>query len=261
MAKFNMSNLVKTADRYLRRNASSIWLGMSIVGFVSASVCAVDATVKAVKHVEEVEKETGEKMDGKGIVKECSKFYIAPVSFILGSTALTIMADKKNSAKYAAAVSIAKAAEEVLSDRIHYEMDYLGKKKINEIDEKVSQNITDRMPDIDYTKVYIPDDMDLCLEPITGRYFAGNKVTLDAAVNAVNSQLNDIQECDMNLFFEHLDSVNLECCEIGAMVGWNREKTKQISARLIPTTARDGKLCWVINYLDRPFYGYEMPFH
>lgn len=252
-------NLSKTLRQFgrkasltLKKYAPQILAGASIAGAVTTTVLAVKATVKAVRHTDEVKEELGvDELSATEIVKENYKFYIPTAVSLTATVATGVLSCVKSTRKIAALTSMYNTAITAKEEFMEASREIVGKKKTEEIEAAVTEKELSR------------DDMSMISGATHTRY--GNVLFKESesgqyfysSYAAVQQQ---IAEYNNELIGNEYQSLNELCYKfeiphdsgVGDEFGW-RADTGLVDMYTVdshhPLTHEP---CAVIKYHDRP---------
>ena len=170
------------------------------------------ATVKAVKRVEEAEKEKGEKLTKKEVVKVAGPAYIPAVVVGVATITCIIASNEVNKKRQEALVEAYKALNESYSEY----RDKVKEEYGEEADEKVREKIAREkgIPEKDHH----PADVLLFFDEYSNRYFWKSMADVNEAKYHLNRNFALRDYADLNEFYEFL---GLGPTAYGAEVGWS----------------------------------------
>lgn len=258
-----MSNLRWKVEKFAKRNAATILTFVGAAGVVVTSIAAVKGTTKAVKLLEQAEKEKGEELSKKEIVKVAGPSYIPAVVIGVSTIACIFGANVLNK-KTQAALSSAYA----LIDQSY--KDY--KRKLVELHgEEMHQEIVDAIAVEKADKVYLNAnnlagscylDLDedfsdpvLFYDEYGNRYFESTIEKVITAEYHLNRNYVLRGSTDLNELYEFL---GLEPTDYGAEVGWcTGSEIYWIDFNHRKVVMEDGLECYIIEMPFGPMADYE----
>lgn len=196
----DLSKIGKKVAKFAQNNSEKILLGVGIVGSVATTVVACKQTVKATRLVDKTERELGRKLTAKEKVKICWKTYLVPAGMQATSVASLVLSGTESARKMAVVTAACKVSEQALQKVVDKTEEIVGKKKMEEIDNAIAQDMVDANP---YKGSYenlprtSPDANMLCYETLTGHYFLSRPTDLDKALNDLNYTLNSSIDDDV----------------------------------------------------------------
>lgn len=236
-------------------------------GMATSAVMAVKSTPKAMKILQDKEKEKGEPLTCEEKVKSAWRCYIPSIAVGVTSAALiftsTGIYSKRNAqlsndyAKLATHAEITRMALREYRDKV---IETVGEEKEAEIRQAAAkEGVPYIIRDEHHSRKSGRRDMAfavgecLCLEPTSGRYFRSNINQILDAMNRINNQINTGQP--MASFNDWLYELELDDVEGGCYVGWNLNKLMKLDfyAELAP----NGEPCVVIDYISKPTDDYD----
>lgn len=202
-------DIIKT----LKKHRTVISACVTIAGIGATVYSAIKESPK-VKEVLEEYKENDvvptKKEKARVIVTGFKKTFIFG-GLTVANILYSVNAETKEKMAYQAALAV---GEKMFTDYRKEVKESVGADKEKEIHEN---SVINNMKELKTIPV-CDDDEVMYYEPITGRYFACTKETLDAAVNEINRLLNLGDEVTLNTFF---DELGLERTSAGDILGWD----------------------------------------
>lgn len=265
-------NFGKWADK----NSPAILLVVGITGFVATTVLAVKETPKAVKKIEESEKEldcireaiedcTDEEEDLKktykkekvnlylNTAKDMAILYGPAALLAVSSTLCLVKSHKIESGRLTAvttAYQISEVARKEYKDKV---LEVLGEKKEHEIRDAINKDRVKNDPPDKESDVYNSTQDTLCYDSMSGRYFRSNKTRLEQAANKLNRRLMNEMYISLNEFY---DEVNLDHIRLGDELGWNIDYS-DIDLYLTSMLSDEGVPVLVLDYRIAPRYDFR----
>lgn len=254
-------DLIKPAQKAITDNSAAILTGVGIVGTVTTAVLTAQATIKAVRAIDELEPHD----DGEGNILPVTKreiavtvvpLYVPAVS--AGITTVTAIffshqISSKQSAAFAAAYGISEKAFQEYKDKV---VEKVGSKKETTIVEALAQDRVDATP-MDGKEVIVIGAGDvLCFEELTGRYFRSTIEAVKAAENKINHEVLNTGYSSLGAFY---DELGLPATALGDQLGWNMDHLLDVTYSA--TFAADGVPCISIGFKADPIPDYHRPLH
>lgn len=255
MNKPNVSKIFKKVGVTLSKHSPEILTGIGIAGMVTTTVLAVKATPKALQLIEEEKaKANVEKLPPVEVVKTTWKCYVPAAVTGAVSVACLIGASSVSLKRNAALATAYKLSETALAEYQDAVIETIGEKKEKDVKDKVAEKQIEKAP-INKSEVFITDKGNtLFLEPLSQRYFKSDYETIRGAVNDLTGSIytGAFDYVSVNDFY---DAIGLKHTDIGDDLGWNTFNPLKLSysAQLLD----NGEPCVVIDYDNRPKYGYD----
>jgi hypothetical protein len=153
-------------------------------------------------------------------------------------------------AELAAATSLAAANEAMLAAYQKKAIEELGIEKANDVQAKAAESLMQRREvDCEYIEA-TSHGADIFFDPLCNRLFTSSKTFIDKCVAEINTKIVGGFEMfqSVNDFYRQLD---LKPSILGSYAGWNIDKKLSVDTS-IPSKTKDGRLCWLINYVNAP---------
>ena len=265
MKKQDVTKFFKTIQNGLKKHSPEILTGVGILGMISTTIAAVNATPKAMELIEEKKKELGLKPDEKltrvETVKTAWKPYIPTIVTGTAAIACLVGGSKISARRNAALITAYQISTTALNEYKEKVVETVGETTAKEIREKIVEKRKhdgeSSANDISETRarVYIPDGGDVLFhEPISNHYFKSSKNKIGEAVNYLNGRMIDGQEMYMSLN-EFLDEFDLKHSIIGNDIGWTVDRRIDITFDL--SESERGEPCYEIVYIQPPEHGFN----
>lgn len=245
--------LIKNVKRFTIKHSPEILTGLGIAGMITTAVMTGNATIKAIKLIEN-KKETNDfsELTKKETIKIVWRCYLPPVVTGVVSTACIIFASsvnlKRNTA-LAAAYALSETALKEYQDKV---VEVIGEKKGRLVKDSVAKDIINKNP-VNNNEVIITEKGNtLCYDVISGRYFKSDIEKIKQIKNELNSRMLNDSDISLNDFYYEL---GLDSILIGDDLGWNVNKGL-IDLDFSSQLSADGEPCLVINYRLAPTYNY-----
>ena len=214
-----MNGLVRGSKLYFKRNASTILTVVGGAGVVTTTVLGIKATPKALKLIENAEKEKGEKLTKLEKVEVAAPVYIPTMLAGAGTLACIFGANILNKRQQAGLMSAY-----ALLDNSYKEY----KAKVEELHgEGTNERITDEIAKDKYEeqKIEPKDETQLFYDEFSGRYFRSTPTRVMLAEYNVNRGIHHHGGALLSEFYKDVgleDDVE-EYSEIGWTEGGNYE--------------------------------------
>ena len=248
MNKVNVAKFAKSVQSSVARHSPEILMGIGIAGMFSTTVLAVKATPKAVRLIEEAEREKEDKLTPVETVKTCWKCYIPAVATGVFATACLIGSSSVHAKRNAALATAYKLSETALSDYRDKVIETIGEKKEREVRDKVAKDRIEKQP-VSKSEVIMTDRGNtLCYDYQSGRYFNSDIDRIKKAENNINKRLLNEMYVSLNDFY---DELGLSSTALGDELGWNYDG-ELLELHLSSQLADDGRPCIVVNYNIAP---------
>ena len=233
-----MTNLLEASKLFFKRNGSFILTCVGAAGVIATSVTAVKATPKAIRLLEEKEKEKGEKLTFLEKVKVAGPAYI-PSAAIGASTIACIFGanglNKRQQATMMSAYALLDTSYKQYKNKV---AELYGDESDKVIKEEISKD------------AYIEDGIDydpnkeLFFDFYSLRYFAATIGEVMNAENRINEILSKSGYVSLNTFYE---AVGLPPVDFGYNQGWNWEECNYVVFKHEKATMLDGLECTIIS--------------
>lgn len=250
----NWSNVAKNVQTFMVKRSPEILTGLGIAGMFTTVVLAVKATPKALRNIEDLERDGLIPVPKIEIVKSCWKCYIPAAVMGLTSTACLIGATSVSARRTAALAAAYQISETAFSEYRDKVVETIGEKKDKLVREKISEDRVENQP-VSKSEVFITNKGDtLFLEPLSKRYFKSDIELIRKVENKLNKEmLQGISGyVSLNEFY---DDIGLERTDLGDDLGWNVEKLIDIA--FDPTITDDERPCLAMHYIHPPRYKYD----
>lgn len=253
MHKPRVSTVIKSIQKSVTRHSPEILMGIGIAGMVTTTVLAVKATPKALRLLEEAQRESEDGLTGTDKVKVCWKCYIPAAVTGVVSVSCLIGASSVNNRRNAALATAYKLSETALTEYRDKVVETIGEKKEQLVREKVAEEHIKKNP-VSKNEVLITQKGEtLCYDSISGRYFKSDIDKIKKTVNDLNRRMLNDMYISLNEFYYELD---LDGIGVGDDLGWNIDNGF-IDIDFGSQLADDGTPCVVINYSLAPRYDYS----
>ena len=139
MSKFNSTKFISSIKSTIVSHSPEILTGIGIAGMIATSIMAIKATPKAIKLIEEKEKEVGDKLTPIETIKATWKCYIPATVTCVTSTACLIGASSVNARRNAALATAYSLSKTALSEYKDAVVETIGEKKEKVVRENVGR--------------------------------------------------------------------------------------------------------------------------
>lgn len=240
--------LLPTLRNYISKHDSEILTGVGIAGMLTTTVLAVKATPKAMRLIEEEQKEREEPLSKIDIVKAAWPAYIPAGVTCTFSVISLVMALKTNNKKNAMLATAATLSERALAEYKDKVIEVVGEEKEKEVRDAIAKDRMKKDPVSSHEVIITGSGGSLCYDIVAGRYFESDINKIRKAENILNRRIMDDMYASLNDFYEAL---GIACTPLGNTLGWN---TNDGLVQLYFSTqlSDDEKPCLVINYSVSP---------
>lgn len=250
-----MANFLNCSKLFLKRNASTILTCVGGVGVIATSVMAVKATPKALKSLEEAEKQKGEKLTTFEVVTTAGPAYIPAIVMGASTIACIFGANALNKRQQAALMS----AYALLNSSYN---DY--KKQVGELyGEDAHDKVKEEIAKDKYEKVDVQNEDDgkqLFYDDFSQQMFRATTEQVLQAEYAINKTLARSSGAYLNEFYELL---GIPQPEYGDYLGWSSAElfdtywNSWIDFEHKKVVMDDGLECTIITFSQDPTYDFE----
>lgn len=266
-------NLIKSIDK----NIPNALMIMGIAGVFATTYFAVEATFKAVEHINEArkikEEMTGDaKLEPKEVVKACAKDYTKTAVALTATIACTTCAYSEEARKATLATVAYRTTLDMLTDKERFQEKLeatIGPKKTKQLKEEYdiekAQKYINEEVESSSIKARTGDETVVIIDINQGRSFYSTVNNVKDAFNNFRTEaVNDITEDSFGYMDEYKDSyrkplndlnaeLGIEFSEMGHTLAYSFKEIQNLHPRLTPSQTSDGKLCWALSY--------NMPMH
>lgn len=234
----------------VKDNRGPIAIAVGTAGLITTTIWAVKDTPKAMKLIEEAEEEKKAPLTRKEAMEAAWKCYIP--SAVLGTLSVSciVFGCKANSDKQAMMATACSLSETALKEYRDSVKEVLDEKQQEEVEHKVAEKELKRNPDHSYIRP--KENLQLCYESLSGRYFES---TIDK-LQAIEAQLNYIlvtqDYVSLNTYYDHL---GLDTVDGGDDKGWETHLTGDIHMYFLAELAPDGTPCILVKHGTYPEWG------
>lgn len=249
-----MNSLLNQSKLFLKRNASTILTCVGSAGVIATSVLAVKATPKALRILEEAEKEKGEKLTKTEVVINAGPVYIPSVLVGASTIACIFGANILNKRQQAALMSAY-----ALLDNSFKEY----KNKVNELyGEDADTNVRSEIVKDKYraNPANVNANKQLFYDEYSQRYFES---TTEDVLRA-EYELNRLLSIDYGVFLnEFYELLGLEPVDYGDFLGWSTyylcdmQWNSWVEFEHTKVVLDDGLECTIISIGIEPTFDFE----
>ena len=249
-----IENFIKSTKGFMHKHSPEILTGIGVAGMITSTVLAVKATPKALRLLEEAQKEKEDLLTSVEIVKAAWKPYIPAIVTGVMSTACIIGASAVNAKRNAALATAYTISERALLTYRDKVVETIGEKKEKDIRQKVAQEEVDTKP-LSSSQVYITQKGEtMCMDRISGRYFKSDIDQIKKAVNELNRQILCQNYISLTQFY---NLIGLDSIKSSDYLGWNIDDG-MIEVEFSACLTDDGEPCLVMDFGTAPKYDFDM---
>lgn len=249
-----MNGLLKSSEKFLKKNASTILTCIGGVGVIATTVLAVKATPKALILIKEAEEEKGEKLTVIETVSVAGKVYI-PAAITGASTVACIFgANVLNKRKQASLMSGYALIDSAFKDYKNKVEELYGKGTNDIVKYEIAKDQYEE-EDVD-----IEDDKQLFYDEYSRRYFQSTIEDVQRAEYRLNRDINMRGWFELNEFYELLDIPPLKGGEgLGWSEGGNLDRYWQgwVDFTHKKVEMDDGLECYIVTFFQEPYHDYD----
>ena len=253
MNKTKLSTVLNTVQTAVTKHSPEILTGIGIAGMITTTVLAVTETPKAIRLLEQAEKEKGEKLTASDKVKACWKCYIPAAVTGTVSVACLIGASSVNVRRNTALATAYKLSETALSDYKEKVVETIGEKKEQAVKDAIAKDKVTNNPPVQRDIIVTGNGESLCYDVTFGRYFKSSIESLKKIENELNRRMRNEMHISLNEFYYE---VGLDDVAAGHDLGWDIDNgyiELDFSSQLTP----DGTPCIVISFANPPRYDFR----
>lgn len=237
-----------------KKNQPEILIGMGVVGMITSTVMAVNATPKAIQLIEDKKDEMDvTRLTKKETVKAAWKPYIPAATLGAISTACIVtgtMGNRKRASAMAAVYAISENSLRKYQDKV---VEICGEEKAKEIETSiVKDRIKEKPVLVEHENTdlvtYTGNGNVLMFDTLSGRYFRSSTNAIERAVNNLNKHMMSEHYVTLNELYIELDMPTID---IGNMVGWDVEKD-MVDVDYDTEVDVDGTPYVIINHRNKP---------
>lgn len=252
MKTIAVKNVAINIGKFISKNSPTILTIATVTGIGVTAFFCTNATIKAVRIVDELEEEKEEPLTKLEIVQACWKCYIPAMASAGGSIVCAISSNAVNARRNAALASAYVLATDALKTYKDKTEEILGASKSQQIQSEINQDVFKNNPHDNATLIRTGYGETLCLDSISGQYFRSSIEKVRWAINEANKELLNGGYVTINDLYYLL---GLKESVLGSELGWHIEDGLIIvnfDSELNP----DKEPCLVLNYPSLPRYRY-----
>lgn len=262
--KFKVPVGIKKILVKAEKNSPAILTGLGIAGGITTTVLAVKATPKALKLIEEAEKEKNKarkadepniKLTTPEVIKAIWKPFLPVVAMGGASIACVIGANSVHTRRHAALYSAYKLSETALSEYKDKVEEVVSEKKMKDIKQKVAEgHVKQVIDDEKKAQIIIADGGDTWfVDAMSNQPFKSSKNAMDAAANKLNKAMRSEMYVSLSQLYDELGIPHTGVSdEIGWCIGGD-----EIDIELSDTIVIDNRVYIVMDFRVRPVYGFD----
>lgn len=274
MNKPNVTKLLNTAKKTMKKRSPEILTGIGIAGMITTVVLAVKATPKAMELINDAEEkgrlklEKEDKYDNKhinalakevrkplNVIKVAWKPYIPAAVTGITSIACLIGANSVHAKRNAALMTAYQLSTTALADYREKVVETIGEKKEAAVRDKVAKKQIEENPKNDAQIIMTGKGNTLCYDSHSDRYFRSDIDKIRNAVLTLNEKMINGNEMYVSLN-DFYDELGLKHTESGDRIGWRIDKGR-LDVRYSAQITDDNEACIVIDHLTPPEYGFD----
>lgn len=247
-----MSNLLNTAQRFVKKNSATILTVGGAIGVVATAVTAVKATPKAMALLDKAKEEKGVELTMVETVKIAGPAYISSVLIGAGTLACIFGANILNKRKQASLISAYALLDNSYKEYKNKVKDIYGE----EADANVRHEIAkDHVQDVEKP----PGEKKLFFDMYSMKYFEATIEDITAVENAINREMQTHEAVSLNYY---LDLLNIphdnQYSELGWSVGQMHDMywTSWIDLYTEVTELDDGLELCIVTIMQEPVPNY-----
>ena len=267
MDKQNVTRLFKAFKSGVSKRSPEILTGIGIAGMITTTVLAVKATPKALRSIEEAEREKYNKLNDDGgfstgrealtvveTVKVAWKPYIPALITCTASVGCLIGGNRVSARRNAALAAAYQLSTTALNEFKEKAVEVVGEEKAKEIRDKVVEDKKEKVANSGVTYIISNDDDILMYEPLSNQEFKSTTNKVEKAVNTLNRRMITGSEEAISLN-EFLIELGLKQAAMGDDLGWS--PSFPIDLAFDADLNEQDKPRLYISYITPPFYDYR----
>ena len=276
MKKEELMSTVKMVKGVLSKNSPKILTGIGIVGMVTATVFAVQATPKAMQLIEEEKRRKNEeavedaieqgqpkvnqitKLKPIEVVKVAWKPYVPALCTGIASIGCIIGASSVSARRQAALYSAYKLSETAFSEYREKVVETVSDKKLKEIKQKIAEDKVEEAtkPGNDSKVVVLSEDGEAWfIDPFSNATFKSSKSKIWDAANRVSRNMIYDMTASLSDFY---DELGLDHTSTSDSLGWHIDKSI-VEPDFSDAVVKGNRAYIVVDFLVKPTYGYDDP--
>lgn len=263
----NIKAMLYTAQAAIVKNLPSILTGMAVVGTITTTIFAIQATNEAKyiledklfeKFNEELNNElyadnkqtTEAKLTKKEVVKYAWKCYIPTAISACTTIACIVGANCVSLRRQAAIAGLYSLSEASLKDYKEKVAETIGKEKAKKMQAEVKEEKVKASPPKDGQVIMTGYGSTLCWDTLSDRYFKSDLETLRRIQNDLNHRLLSEMWISLNELYEE---IGLKDIKLGYDLGWSVDHP--IDMRFDAVLTPSGEPCLCLDYEIGPVSG------
>jgi hypothetical protein len=258
------ASITSTLSQKIVQNSSAILTAAGVAGVVFTGILSARAAIRAHDDILAEEErryvndpnDPGTPLTAKEKVQLTWLHFVPPLSAGLVTIGCVISAQSINTKQKAALLSLYTLSDRALTEWRDKTRELQGDSKYAKIEEEIIRDrVANRDPMDDRNLLSdsrrLDEKMVECLDVWTDRYFWGNQNIVDAAVNAINAEINNNNYASLNMFY---DMIGLGNVPMGDDFGWNLDHKLDVS--YFYTSARDASPVMGVTFQKPPKQDY-----
>lgn len=248
------NKMVHNIQAFVNRNSAQILAGVGIGCSIGAVGFAVKGTIKAVDIVRDLEKEKGEKLTKKEIVKATWKQYAPAVGLVAVGTGCMIGSVNVSMRKLATMSAAYAMSEKSFKEYKDKAVDLIGENKEEEIRGAIAQDHINENPPSDPLVLNGTNGGTLCLDLYSGQYFWSDADTIRRTVNELNNELVHDFYISLNDYYVRL---GMNEVKDGNDLGWNIVNGDLMGVEFTTELGPGNQPVLVVDFTTAPFPNYR----
>lgn len=247
---------------FIKRNAATILTCIGSAGVILTTVTAVKATPKALKKLDEAEKEKGEKLTNIEKIKMAGPSYIPTVLIGVGTISCIVGAKVISKRHQAAIVSTYALVDSSFKEYKHKLKELYGEETHNNVINAIAVEKVD--PDLVVKGSYMCSECDLskeesCGEPVLFYEEYGNRyfeTTIEQVISAEYHLNRNYALRGYTVLNELYEFLGLETTDYGSVLGWapTDEGEYWVEFNHRKVVLDDGLECYILEMPFEPTY-------
>lgn len=247
---------------FIKRNAATILTCIGSAGVILTTVTAVKATPKALKKLDEAEKEKGEKLTNIEKIKMAGPSYIPTVLIGVGTISCIVGAKVISKRHQTALVSAYALVDSSFKEYKHKLKELYGEETHNNVINAIAVEKVD--PDLVVRGSYMCSECDLskeeaCGEPVLFYEEYGNRyfeTTIEQVISAEYHLNRNYALREYTVLNELYEFLGLETTDYGSVLGWapTDEGKYWVEFNHRKVVLDDGLECYILEMPFEPTY-------
>lgn len=248
-----MSNFINTSKQFVKRNGATILTCLGGAGVIATTVTAVKATPKAIRLLQEAEKEKNDELTTLEIVQVAGPSYIPAVLIGAGTLACIFGANILNKRQQAALMSAYALLDNTYKEYQKKVEELYGEGSDREIKNEIAKDHYDEEEDYG-------DGLELFYDEFSQRYFRSTELDVLKAEYNLNRILSESCGAFLNEFY---DLLKLDVVDYGDYLGWSTCELVEsywacwVDFRHTKVEMEDGMECTIITFMQEPIFDFE----